>query len=169
MPRQPEWIHRLPEILEQLQALPSGTVDRFLMEKLFAVSSRQATRILRRLGAHSMGGALLISTHELQTNLRALIADDTVIFEQHRRDRLLQHLERAREEIRSRRIQIPPPQSSTSLPHLPPEIQLEPGLLTIRFTSSIELLQQLMFLARTASEDWEAFERKAEAPKLGSV
>jgi hypothetical protein len=134
-------------------------LDRAAIESLFQVSRRHASRILQRMGAHHIGGAMVISAEDLLLRIEQLQQDKNVQFEQRRRERLEQQLLNARREIRSRRIAIHPLQGLTTIHALPHEIRFEPGELHVRFNTPVELLQRLMVLAEAIADNWEAFER----------
>jgi hypothetical protein len=168
MPRQVEWIHKIPEILDCLRGDPAQLLDRAAVEKLFAVSPRQAVRILQRMEAASVGGAKVMDKERMITRLMELQQDENVVFEYNRREQLHRKLEESRAEIRLRRIQIPAP-AEVSLQGLPEEIQLEPGKLQIRFSSSVELLQNLMLLAQAISLDWDTFAASGRLPAAAKV
>jgi hypothetical protein len=158
MSRQSEWIHRLDSVQNCLEALPEGAVlGRSHVQKLFQVSSRQANRILHRLGAQQAGGALLLGREELQQRLTALRTDPGVVFQTRRRIRLEQQLEEARRESRSRRIVIRQPSRLGPRFQLPAEIRLEPDRLEIKFSDPAELLERMLLLASAIAEDWEGF------------
>ena len=165
MPRKADWIQRLPEILARLRE-GSGRIakeaegellDRSAVEVVFQVSSRQATRILRRLGAGTVGGALCIRRGELIERLEALAAGDEVQFERRRRHRLEQQIEEARREARSRQVAIPP-SPAVAPGQLPFGVHLEAGRLEVTYEDPVELLQKLMQLAQFAATDWEGFQ-----------
>ncbi|MEP7351656.1 MAG: hypothetical protein ABI824_00350 [Acidobacteriota bacterium] len=158
MPRKPEWIQRLEFITDQLRGEPQGSVggllDRSAIEQLFRVRPRQATRILHKLGARTIGGALLITQAEMVSALEMLAQGREVQIEQRRRENLTLKLEAARRESQGRRIRITP----TGLPGSFPEgTRVEAGTLEIRFQDPTELLQKMMQLAQLASEDWHGF------------
>jgi hypothetical protein len=162
MPRTTEWFHRLPAILESLERVDSPFVDRAALQVLFETSARQATRILHRLGASRSGGALMLEREKLLAHLKLLEQDETIRFEQDRRVRLSTQLEQAQKEIRARRIRIaaPPAEQSLRIGELPRDIHLAAGNLQIRFTNSVDLLEKLLLLAQTISEDWNDFESR---------
>ncbi len=160
MPRCADWIHRLNEISQKLQEDSVELMDRSKIEKVFCVSSRQAARILGRVGADRVGGALVIRRRDLLQRLEAMSRDNKVRFERDRRERLGYRLEQARGELRGRRVVIPPlPSGEASLQG----VRLEAGCLEIHFQDPIDLIQKLMALAKSAVEDWDQFESQARA------
>ncbi len=161
MPRHCEWIQRLGEIQLALQASPDLLVDRASIERVFQVSHRHASRLLRQFGAAPLGGAMVISSGELATKLDRLGREEGVVFERERRERLEQKLSEARQELRARRVVIAPvPEPPPALCRLPEQIQLGPGELRIRFATPTELLQHLLTLAQAVSDDWVDFEEQ---------
>lgn len=161
MPRHSEWIHRIPDVLAELHAIPSPTIDRRTIESLFHVSPRQALRILSTLGCYAAGKSLLIERHDLAAKLEALLSTDSVRIEQSRHERVSRHLERYRKEQRARRIRIPvaPQTASAHIASLPPGVTLYPGTLHIQFTSAQDLLSKLFTLGQAIANDYPSFEQ----------
>lgn len=166
MPRKSAWLHRLEEILEVLPSVPHQVLGRAEIEKLFVVSSRQAIRILHRLGAHPSGGAWVIGRKELEEKLAALLEDDQVVFERERRQRLTEKLQQEARIRRTRQVEIPAaPYQGIEM--LPPEVRFtRDGQLTVEFNTPVELLQRLLLLAQAASEDWDEFSALVTAGKV---
>jgi hypothetical protein len=159
MPHAPEWIHRLTEIQEILSVTPGDLLDRVAIENIFQVSARQSNRILKKMGAAQAGGAMVIRSEDLLARLSDLQKEESVSFEQRRRERLDRHLSEVRKEIRARRVQVQiPPERFVALPE---DIHFTPGELRIRFTTPLQLIENLMILAKAASEDWQEFESQA--------
>lgn len=156
MPRQSEWIHKVPEILERMGQASEILCDRVAIERMFQVSPRQATRILSRLGAGRVGGAMILAGDVLRDRLQQLQQDETVVFEQHRQAAFWRKMKVAEQEARLRRIKIPGV-TEVPLEDLPSEIHLRPGELHIRFSRPVDLLEKLMTLAQAISQDWDAF------------
>lgn len=165
MPRKTEWIHRLGSALELLRALPSPTIDRATLQKLLAVSPRQALRILARLPSYRAGKSLLIGRCELIACLEALRQDETTRFELHRRDRLEARLQLLRRELAARRVRIPasPQTRNRLLDELPPTIHLAPGHLEIHFDHVEDLLRQLFELSQALANDLDRFRTVVDA------
>lgn len=155
VPRKAEWFQKLGSVFEQLRQAPLELVDRSTVEQLFQVKPRQAIRILRRLGARPVGGALLLSRDGMLSALEKLAKGEEVQFEQRRRRQLGLWLEQARHEARSRQVRIP------EVTAIPEGIHFEPGKLEIRFNDPVELLQKMMHLAQIAAEDWNSFLERA--------
>ncbi|MEO5924503.1 MAG: hypothetical protein ABIR70_11825 [Bryobacteraceae bacterium] len=153
MPRKAEWFQRIGAILAHIRQAPVEILDRSAVEQLFEVQPRQATRILRRLGAGTVGGALLMSRADMLAALQALSQGEEVKFEQRRHNHLSHWLEQARREALGRKIHLP----ETTIPE---GICLEPGKLEIRFEEPVDLHQKMMHLARFAAEDWHLFLEK---------
>lgn len=160
MPRHTEWIQHIPNALADLRALPSPTIDRRTIQSLFHVSPRHAIRILSSLGCYAAGKSLLIERLDLIAKLEALTHTDDVRFEQHRHERVSQHLERYRKEQRARRILIPvaPEAASARIASLPHGVTIYPGTLQVEFTTAHDLLAKLFTLAQAISNDYASFE-----------
>jgi hypothetical protein len=64
MRRQPDWIQRVPQIRSDLKILkaPLGIRD---IARLFAVSPRQARRLLGRMGPMLHGNALVVDADDV--------------------------------------------------------------------------------------------------------
>jgi hypothetical protein len=158
MPRKPEWIQQLEAITEQLKttsgSFPGELLDRSAVEQIFQVKPRQATRILHKMGARTVGGALLITQSEMLAALGTLSQGQEVQTEQRRRRSLIEKLEQARRESRGRHTVIPAPESPGEFP---PGTEVKAGKLEIHFQDPVELLQKMMQLAQLASEDWNVF------------
>ena len=104
----------------------------------------------------------MISRRNLIARLEQLQNEEAIGFEQRRRAKLNEQITQARQEIRSRRITIPQiPSVRFAWEVLPEKIRLLPGELKIEFSSPIELLECLLLLAQTVSEDWQGFEKLA--------
>jgi hypothetical protein len=163
VPRKSEWIQNLADIQTQLGTFPVGTLlDRAAIETTFRVRPRQANRILHRMGASSVGGALVLPARDLLSRLKQMQKDEGVVFEQARRKRFGQRLEQLRREAEGRKIQIPPlPEDSPrEVDALPQEIRLTPGELRVQFSHPVDLLQKLLLLTQTISADWTAFQSR---------
>lgn len=168
MPRKSDWIERLDSITEELEGTyPKDFLDRSDAQRLFGVSSRQATRILRRLGAETVGGALIMSRAGVLASLQALTRGEQAQYELRRRQRLAQQIEQARREARGRRVVIPVPEHQEP-DRLPPGTELGAGKLEVLFEDPVELLQKLMQLAQLAAADWERFQRLARSTHRGA-
>ena len=72
MPAKPAWLLRIPEIVDELQALTVPVVDRAMCEQLFCVRRRRAITLMQELGACQSGRTLLIERMAMIQRLEAL-------------------------------------------------------------------------------------------------
>lgn len=162
MPRTIEWIHRLIDIQARLNVHPAPWLGRAEIETLFDVSPRQATRILHRAGAQRISGALIVSREEMRAFLGQTERGGDFDFQHRRRQRFQEKIEQARRQAPGRRVLIPVPEPGADA--FAGDVQLEPGRLTIRFQTPVELMQKLLLLAQRASEDWREFAARVSGP-----
>jgi hypothetical protein len=162
MPRTADWIHRVRDIQQQLSELPDELLDRSCMETLFGVSSRQASRILSRMGARNVGGALVISRKDLMEQLADIARNKNVVREQFRRARLSRTLAAWERELPARNVVLSPlPARSDG--RFGTDVEIREGCLQVPFGSPVELLQKLLRLAQAAAEDWTGFEAQVRS------
>lgn len=166
MPAQPQWLLRIPRIVEELAALDTPVVDRASIERLFGVRRRRAIHLLGAFGGYQAGRTFLVDREALLEQLRAVAAGERFDFEKRRRERLAAKLERVRKHLEAARVTIAP---SSPLPGetagLPPGVRLEPGCLTIEFNGVEELLARLYGIAQAAAEDFARFQSAAGEDK----
>jgi hypothetical protein len=139
--------------------MSAPVIDRLAIETLFAVSRRQAVRILEKLGAFTLGHALVIDRLELIGKLEQIARGDTHVGERRRRERLDDELKRVRREQRARQVAIraAPPRPAG----LPSGVALAPGRLEVEFGSIEDLLGKLLGLARAISQDLDRYREMA--------
>lgn len=162
MPAQPGWLLRLPEIIEELSALPAPVVDRATVERVFGLRRRQAINVLRAFGGYQIGKTALIDRRRMLEHLRGVAAGERFAFERRRRERLTDQLETVRKQKLAAAVEIPvrpePPDAT-----LPAGVRLEAGRLTIDFQSVQDLLGKLYGIAQAAAEDFDRFQSAAGA------
>jgi hypothetical protein len=88
MPAKPQWMLRIPMILEQLQALDVPVVDRSVCERVFGVRWRQTIKLMHQFGGYRSGNAFLVDRAELIIQLEAIEAGSEVKLERRRKARL---------------------------------------------------------------------------------
>lgn len=160
MPRQAEWLQRLPESLEVLRALEAPVVDRAMLQQLLGIHRRQAIRLMHRFGGYQSGRTFLIMREDLIAALEA--AAENGSFEIGRRERLGEKLEEMRREAKAHKVKIPvaPDVWGREVAGLPSTVKLSPGRLEIACTDATDMLRQLMELAQAVSNDYETFEAR---------
>jgi hypothetical protein len=159
MASNPEWLHRVPDICTQLQALHAPVVDRAVIERLFGVRRRQAIQLMHRFGGYQAGKTFLLETGRLAQNLQAL-ADTPEFHEvEHQKRRLSSTLDQAWQNRTAHTFRIPVSPSSRDrvVADLPPGITLIPGRLMVEFTGVEDLMSKLYEVAQAAANDFDAF------------
>ena len=158
MPDQPTWYQRLPAILEVLESTAVPVIDRFTVERLFAVKRRQAVRIMSRFGGYQVGRTFLIDRGEVLARLRSLAEGVPAATAIRRKERIWKALRREAGSLRAKAVAIPslPPEPDA---RLPAGVELRRGLLTIRYGQPVELLQKFYALSQAIANDYDAFEK----------
>ena len=165
MPPQPQWLLRVPEILEDLKALEIPVLDRASLERLFALKRWQAIQLLHRFGGYQVGRTFLVDRQKLIQQLAQIHAGEAFTYEQRRRERVIVELEKALKLRRAAAVKIPVrPEASYRLAKLPDGVELGPGRLTVEFEGAEELLAKLYELAQTVANDFERFRGVVEEP-----
>ena len=160
MPARPQWMLRTPLILEEIAALDQPVIDRAVIERTFGVHRRRAVQLMAAFGGYQAGNTILIERRHLLEHLEKIVSSGEFLFEERRRERLTESLDRARQRRRAAAISIPIARTAVqeTLDRLPAGITLTPGLLQIQFGKSLELLQKLFQLSQAISNDFEQFE-----------
>ena len=158
MPRKCDWIHRLPEIRAAIESLSVPVVDRQIFETTFHVGRRRAIQLMHRFGGYQSGRTFLIERTSLLRSLETLFSSDAVSQERRRKERLSAELEKCRQFARASRVSVPvaPDIYSTRLASLPSGVLLDPGRLTVAFSSPEELLERLFAVAQALANDLDA-------------
>jgi hypothetical protein len=143
--------------------LPCPWVDRAMIQELFGVGARSAQSILRGMGGHLVGGALMVEREQALRWIETRSADPSVRSELHRVARLESSLDAARRQWQGRRVivQTPAPAPDAGFDGLPGSIDLRPGQLHITFSNAQELLERLVHLSQAILNDFTRFERLA--------
>jgi hypothetical protein len=164
MPAKPCWIHRLPEIMEQIEKMDVPLLDRRIIEKLFEVRPRRAQLLLREFSAYMLGNSMVIERQALLARLEELGRRDTSAQEQRRRARVAEALEQARSELAGRKVRIPVARDVVrrQFSGLPPEIRFEGDELHIRFHGAEDLLGRLYELSQAILDDYQRFKTLVE-------
>ena len=167
MPARPQWLLRTPLIIEEIAALDQPVIDRAVIERTFGVHRRRAVQLMAAFGGYQAGNTILIERRHLLEQLERIISSGEFLFEERRRERLTESLDRARQSRRAAAVSIPIDQTAAreTLDHLPVGIILAPGLLRIEFAKSLELLEKLFQLAQAITNDYEQFEILLASPR----
>ena len=160
----PKWHARLPEIRAALDALESPALDRAMVEELFALSRRQALRVMAAVHPHHKGRTSLIPRAALLDRLDTLLAKRPIQGEILRKRRLRETLVALECEAQSRSTPVTVPSADPSLPW-PEGVSIPaPGCLNIRFSTGEELLGRVLALAEEAARDVDGFITRLESP-----
>jgi hypothetical protein len=162
--RRSSWIHRIPNVLAELESSEAPLIDRSDLEALLDVSPRHALRLLHQLGAVEIGKNLVLERPRLIEGLRAIADGEDVRYERRRLARVSRVIEDLRQEVHARRvpIEVGTRPGDMLFGSLPAAVRLEPGRLEIRFTSPQELLARLYELSQAIANDYEQFEQALE-------
>lgn len=171
MPAQPQWLSRLPEIIDEISALDLPVLDRAVFERAFRVRRRRAIHLLDSFGGYQSGRTYLIDRHALLRQLRGLASGDRFGYEKRRRARLAESIDRLRRDRRAAAVRIAaPPPPPDVLPALPAGAAFLPGgRLLIEFRDVQDLLTKLYGVAQAAAADFPGFQAAAEAANGDSV
>ena len=159
MPRKAEWLHEVSGALKRLEGYGAPVVDRAGLEVLLRVKRRDAIRLMHKFGGYQSGKAFLISKADLAAKLKAIAGGESFGWETVRRKRLEDHLNGAREELRTRGVKLEVSEGAwfRDLSELPDGIRLGKGRLEVRFQTAEEMLGLLFELAQAVAGDLERF------------
>jgi hypothetical protein len=165
MPAEPLWLLRIPEIIDELSALPAPVVDRSVIERAFGVRRRRAIHLLGWFGGYQVGRTFVIEREALLRQLREIASGERFRFEKRRHEKLAEGLERVRKHREAARVRFPAPApaESPAPAGLPSGVSLGCGRLTIEFANVQELLGKLYGIAQSAAEDFSGFEAAVTA------
>ena len=161
MPAEPQWLLRLPAIIEEISALDAPVVDRSVIERVFGVRRRRAIHLLGCFGGYQVGRTFVVPRDAMVAQLRIMAAGERFQLEKRRYEKLAEGLERLRKDQRASQIAVPVPEPAAVPAGLPPGVTLQAGRLTVDFVGVQELLGKLYGVARAAAEDFSAFEAVA--------
>ncbi len=164
MPPQPQWLLRVPRILEEIRELDVPVLDRASLEKLFGVKRWQAIQLLDRFGGYQTGKTFLVDRQALIQQLEAIQSGEPFSYEQRRRQQVVTELEKTLKLRQAAAVKISVrPDASYQMEGLPEAVHLRPGQLTVEFERAEDLLSKLFELAQTAANDFERFRAVVES------
>ncbi len=161
MPAQPNWLTRVPQLLELLRAIEPPVLGRQAVEEIFQLKRRQAIHLMHRFGGFQLGRTFVIDRLRLIAELERLRAEPNYWWEAARRRRFSQALTQLRASSRAAKVLLPVamPRPDQPAPSLPAGVELHPGELRVRFQSAVDLLGKLYEVAQQAAADLEDFEK----------
>ncbi|MBY0373989.1 MAG: hypothetical protein K2Q23_08330 [Bryobacteraceae bacterium] len=160
MPRQPQWLHRLDAIIQDLEERAEPVVGRAEIASLFGISGRQALRLCRNWGAHAVGGACVFERRELMERLRRLTGSESIQAERQRREEFGERLGQLERAAAGRRVRLGGAEGPGA--DVGRRIEWRPGRMICEFGSAEELMEQLLWISRRAAADWEGFRQAVE-------
>jgi hypothetical protein len=135
-----------------------------VIESVLGVGRRRAQQILQPLLTRQAGRNGLAPRERVIEHLRHLAAGESADFEQQRRRRFLETLDRLREEARRRpRVLVEAPTAivNQELDSLPPGVSLAPGRIVIDgFRTPEEAMQKMLALVMAMGNDPLGFEAR---------
>jgi hypothetical protein len=161
MPAKPQWLLRIPEIIHQLRRLDLPVVDRMIVERLFGLRRRRAIDLLHSFGGYQTGRMFLIDRLRLIAQLEAVRGGSEFHYEERRKERLVETLDKLRKQSAAARVAIRVDREtmSSKMADLGDGIRLQPGRLTVDFRDGEDLLSKLFRLAQSVANDFEKFQR----------
>ena len=161
MAAKPSWFRRLPEILSELEALPSPWITRGTVEFLLRIGPRRAQQIMAPCAVERVGTSMVADRRLLIEHLGRLAQGDAVNYESQRLRKLAESIDRFRRAwLNAPKVLVEAPVSTVNqrLGTLPDGIELGPGRITVTFPSPAAALERLLALAMAIGNDRERFE-----------
>jgi len=166
VPDKPTWYGRLDEVIVELDALPWPWIDRETLQSLLRVGPRRAQQIMRPCVSWQVGANGVADRSDLIAHLKRLAAGDEVHYERRRRAKLALALDGLRQAALAQPkvlVEAPIAALSQGLAHLPEGVSVQPGTISITFSSLEEALKRLLALAIAIGNDFTEFEQVATA------
>ena len=163
MPDKPLWLQRLPEAIHQLESSEDPWVDRARLESLLGVGRRRAQQLLAPVATRVVGSSRVARASAVIACLKQAASGDEAGYDTQRRRRLWTKLGEppVLVEVPSTTIQRI---VRNDFHGLPEGVDLAPGSIALRFTSSGEALEKLVALALAISHNREAFDALVNPP-----
>ncbi len=177
MARHPEWFARLDAIEETLRGSPAAVLGRPEIEAVFAVSERDAIRLLHRFGAERKQDALSVSRVALLVQCGALKQGEAYQAFLRQRGNVAAQLAQARDQTRAQQFRVRSLQVSAAQPtgfdSLPATLTWrrtaagDAGRFEIRYENGEDLLWQLAEFLQVAGHNRTDFFRGTEPAEDG--
>lgn len=163
MPPTPTWYARLDQAIQELEALPTSSIDAATLALVLGIGIRRAQQLLAPLVYSVVGRTGLVPKEVLIEHLRRIASGDSAYYERQRRRRLSAVLRRLQEDWVKHPplfVEAPKVLHRQTLTSLPVNIKLAPGSISIQgFHDSQEALQLLLTLVLAAGNSPDEFER----------
>src|SRR5712691_1615049 len=157
MPARPDWLLRLPGIIDCLLSLSAPVVDRRTVERVFQLKRRRAIELMHELGSYRRGRHFVLDRDVLIRDLKRMRTGAEFLWEQRRQQRLSEEFDILRKHASLDRLFFLgfQPRKTIRLTHAPNGICVEPGRLTITFRRPEDLMEHLFALAQALVNDSE--------------
>ena len=163
MPAKPQWLLRVPEILERLSGLETPVIDRSGIEQLFGLKRRQAISVLQLFGGYQAGKTFLVDRQDLIRQLEKIATGQDFHYELKRRQNVAEEIDKARKYVAAAGVKISVREgASFGIEGLPAGVDLKSGELSIEFKTVEDLLSKLYELGQTIANDFERFKAVVE-------
>src|SRR5579872_831047 len=163
MPAKPTWYGRLDQIVAEVSALAQPWIDRHMVQEILQVRPRRAQQILQPCLSGKVGNSGVASRESFVEHLKTLASGEDSFYEQRRRQRFAQTIT-AWSQLRRQQPQVlieaPSQITAQEFATLPQGVELGPGMLSIRFSTTQEALEKLLALAMAIGRDFGEFERR---------
>ena len=160
MNKQPSWIHRVSEIIEQLSLLDVELLDRQACELLFDLRRAAVIDMMKRMGAIQLGKSLVIGRATLMARLQEFRDSPEWEWSQARRRRVAGAIAKARADAGLQRVVEALPVRGRAIDELP-GVTVTPQALTIRHEGPEDLLQRLVMVVRAIAANPTVLEERA--------
>ena len=174
MARHPEWFARLEAIEDTLRQSPAPALGRPEIRAVFAVSDRDAIRLLHRFGGERQADALSIPRSALLAQLDVVRRGPGYQAFLRQCQGIAQYLKQTREETRARQFRarsaLAEPEERAGFAELPNTIAWRrtnptgPTHFEIRYDTGEDLMWQLAEFLRGAGQNRAEFFRATEPP-----
>ena len=158
MPAKPQWLLRVPDILERLSEIKTPVIDRSGIEQLFGLRRRQAISLLHHFGGYQSGKTFLVDRQALTQQLEKIATDQDFHYELKRRQNVAEEIDKARKYAAAAGVKISVrEEASLEIEGLPAGVDLKSGELSIEFETVDDLLSKLYELGQSIANDFERF------------
>jgi hypothetical protein len=164
MPRKPQWLPRVTEIIELVESCHSQAFDRSAIEFLFNVQRTTAAELMRSISSQRVGTSAVVAKRDLLLWLAGIVRSGAYQREADRRSRIADTLEQLRESQRARNVRIPASTREAAELEGLPGVRLRPGRLEVDFFGAEDLLRCLWELSKAAAADYPKFQSLTEDP-----
>jgi len=150
MPAKPQWLLRIPSIVDQLRTLDVPVIDRSVCERIFGVGRRRSVDLMHRFGGYRSGNTILLDRIELMHRLETLESGQDVTCERQRKARLTEKLDNLHRYRLAASVHIAVLPVSTTLPE---GVAFDRGRLIVEFAGMEVFASRLYALSQVGAND----------------